>query len=103
MIKVNDVCSAGIKSSHLKDNSPVDAEEVNYCREYIKEFLKVDKRGGHSSYHFKHMVESHYNTYISNGAFIVAAIQEGCRIERFSLNSPNVRVYMAHKKRYITC
>jgi len=74
MINLNDVCSAGIKDFFLKKspdeiNYSVNPEEVKYCREYIKEFLKESRRG-HSSYHFKHSVERHYNNYITNGALL---------------------------------
>jgi hypothetical protein len=103
MIKQTDICSYGLKDSfireHIQDISEPDLEQVNKCREYIKQFLKYNRRG-HSSYGLKHSVEAYYKTYISNGSFIMAALLEGCNIERFNLSSPNARIFLDYKKNY---
>jgi hypothetical protein len=102
MITVNNICSFGLSEYFFREYpgqplEPINTDQVNKCREYIKEYLKPDKRG-HSSYHFKHVVENHYNYYISNGAFIQAALLENIRMERMSLHSPNVRIYLTYKR-----
>lgn len=56
-----------------------DSHEVTICRDWIKTHCKILKKVKYnsSSYGLKHLVEEMANTYIPNGAFIQAAIEEG--------------------------
>jgi len=74
----------------------VDKKQVNSCKKFIREYLRPARRG-HTSYHFKHAVEEKFNCYISNGAFIIAALQCGCRVERVGLSNPNAYIHMDYK------
>lgn len=104
MIKIDDICESGLKQHFKKDNNDLvntipDEMQVYYCREFIKDFLKPCSKG-HSSYHFKHAVENFYNEYISNGAFITAAVMEGCEIKQFNLTSLNALVMLDYNNEY---
>lgn len=62
---------------------PIEREQVDVCKEWIKQNLRptkvIIKRM--SSYGYKHEVEKWANTYISNGAFILAMIEMGYNFE----------------------
>jgi len=101
MIKEEMICGYGFIDYHEKHYpgqsiTPIDSEQVNKCRQFIREKMKPNRRG-HTSYHLKHVVEKEYNYYIANGAFIVAAIREGVPIKRDGF-SPNVIVFMSYQK-----
>jgi len=91
------ICSYGFKENAEKGVIDINSDEIKICMEFIARYLKPDRRG-HSSYHFKHAAEKQYNHYVTNGAFIVAAIRLGCRVERLGLSSLNARIYMDYKK-----
>jgi len=66
-------------SEGLGYNSVIDDKEVSLCKEWIKKYITPrktinTKRG---SYNLKGFVEKDKSTYISNGAFIKAAIELG--------------------------
>ena len=67
------------------------AEQIALCREWLSRFAEktIAIRSRHSSYFYKHKVEQWAGEYISNGAFIVAAIAEGHRAKRVRPHSPN--------------
>ena len=95
---INDVCAYGFKDYFVdrypgEPIRPVDPDQVEACRAFIRDHCREDKRG-HTSYQFKHIVEGFYNRYIQNGAFIVAAILEGKRLERIRLRGPNAQVFI---------
>jgi hypothetical protein len=62
---------------------PPDPEQVKLCREWIRENVGRRKTINHArnSYGLKHVVERVTETYITNGAFIRAALDEGFEIE----------------------
>ena len=69
--------------------------QIQLCEGWIKKFcskthpdIGIVKRS--SSYGFKHKVERYYKKYVSNGAFIQAAINLEYELKRTGLNSPNV-------------
>jgi len=77
--------------------------QIQLCEDWIKKFcskthpnIGIVKR--RSSYGFKHKVERYYrkekgfefDNYVSNGAFIQAAINLQYEVKRTDLNSPNV-------------
>lgn len=101
------ISANGIVDSELGFDPP-DATQVEICRVYIRRFKERTKtiRKKDSSYGLKHEVErwtkvasgeSGRRVYISNGAFITAAIAEGYAVEpvRESPNSPNAFFNMA--------
>ena len=61
---------------------PPDPEQVKRCREWIKENGDRRKTINHrrNSYGLKHVGERVTGTYITNGAFIRAALEEGYEI-----------------------
>lgn len=63
--------------------------EVELCEKWIKEFARARKtiNCSSNSYSLKHTVERWSGTYISNGAFIQAALNLGYRYKRFRPNA----------------
>jgi len=84
-----DVCMAWLKQ--------IDEHQIDVCMAWLEEFAKPKKsiKQGISSYSYKHVVEEWCSRigkpeYISNGAFIVAAIRLGYRAVRgIHANDPN--------------
>ena len=94
------------------DRRAPNSEEIAICREWLRLFAVPTKtfRARHSSYGLKHTVEEWTETgrrtfqmidphgrpwsgsrhYVSNGAFIAAALVEGFRAKRTHSGSPNV-------------
>jgi len=77
------VTEGGVDSEHP---APVDQFQVTLCRKWIQTFGAKRKTANpdHSSYGLKHFVEKWLKSdpsiphdYVSNGAFITAAIEEG--------------------------
>lgn len=110
MITENDICTAGLKdfytgaSGSINDSkysgTPPDPVMVELCREFIRTWVAPTSCGKvrNSSYHMKHEVERWAGQYITNGAFILAALREGLQQEPTDGNSPNTWVYI--KKKY---
>jgi hypothetical protein len=103
MITENDICTAGLKNYYTNTNyynEWPDLEMVKLCRQFIKEWLSPapNCKRKISSYHLKHEVERWSGSYITNGAFILAAVLEGLHQEPTSLNSPNT--WLCVKKNY---
>lgn len=72
------------------DYREIIAEEFQLCEEFIKKYLAQTSKIGtkqNGSYHLKHVVEMWYNSYVSNGAFILAAINQGFRVKPCPLNA----------------
>jgi hypothetical protein len=70
------------------DPCPIDPEQVSICRVWIREYCTPRKtiNTSSTSYGLKHRVENFCRNlgtphYISNGAFIAAALAEGYRAE----------------------
>lgn len=85
------VYSHGLSSDGILKGSPIDVEHVVVCRDWLRRFgSKTPRiRRERGSYGYKHVVEKWVHSYVSNGAFIRAAIEEGYRIEACVLGSPN--------------
>jgi hypothetical protein len=66
---------------NLHDPAP---EQIAACRLWLRVFAIPTKtiRPARDSYSYKHLAEDFAGEYVSNGAFIQAAILEGFRIER---------------------
>lgn len=64
------------------------AEQIEICMNWINEFCKPSTRYAlSSSYTYKHVVEKWANTYISNGAFIQAAVNLGYKYKQVGPNA----------------
>lgn len=75
-----------------------DQKMIDLCKQWIRQFVdprKTVNTKGSSSYGLKHAVENWAGTYILNGAFIVAAIEEGYKYKR---SGPNAHFNMSFKK-----
>lgn len=72
----------------------IDPEEVQTCIEWLLAHDALNRRKTINtkinSYGWKHIVERAKNRYVSNGAFICAALYLGYRMKRSRLCSPNV-------------
>ena len=68
---------------------PIDREQVEICKKWIKKFLKPTKtiKDDPTSYHYKHMVEEWSGQYISNGAFILAMLELGYNFRKSGPNA----------------
>jgi hypothetical protein len=66
-----------------EEDLEINKKQVELCEKWIKEFVKERKtiNKDFSSYKLKHMVEEHFNQYISNGAFIQASKNLGFKIK----------------------
>jgi hypothetical protein len=102
MITKDDICTAGLKmyfKDHEFHDQPPDSDMVILCRRFIREWLTPapNCKRPISSYGLKHEVERWAGTYISNGAFIFAALLEGLKQEPTSRFTPNTWVYVKMK------
>src|SRR5919199_5860204 len=72
--------------------------EFLLCQEWLQQLISVKTLNKkHSSYGYKHVVENWSNVYISNGAFIAAALAAGWHCEITNPNSPNVYLAMSER------
>jgi hypothetical protein len=73
---------------HYGECKPPEQEQVELCKNWITKNCKPRKtiNHNHSSYGLKHDVERDVGEYISNGAFIRAAIELGYK---YKVKSPN--------------
>jgi len=92
-VSANGIEPHGSSKEDPRDPEP---EQVSACRAWLREFAAPTKtiRRERSSYQYKHAVEDSaralgVSLYVSNGAFIVAAIAEGYRLERDDYSSQN--------------
>lgn len=71
----------------------IDPSEVQTCIEWLLAHDALDRRKTintkYTSYSWKHAVERAKKRYISNGAFICAALYLGYKMKRVSPTSPN--------------
>ena len=99
-ITIDHVICDGIITSSTEDPEElkqIDEHQIDVCMAWLEEFAKPKKsiKQGISSYSYKHVVEEWCSRigkpeYISNGAFIVAAIRLGYRAVRgIHANDPN--------------
>ena len=84
--------------------------EIDAARQFLRECCSQTKtiRPHTSSYGLKHEAERWISRYVSNGAFIAAAVLEGYRLERCR-NGPNcffalasTRQYRAHRDNHLS-
>lgn len=73
------------------DLTHIPDDQVALCKDWIKEYITPLKalNKARSSYNLKHQVEDACGTYISNGAYIKAAIELGYKYERTREESKN--------------
>lgn len=66
------------KKYEVYQDSEIEDFQVELCSKFINAFcIKTQKYSNtRTSYGYKHDVERHFNSYISNGAFIKAALLE---------------------------
>ncbi|MFE2329743.1 hypothetical protein ACFXD5_38585 [Streptomyces sp. NPDC059385] len=70
-------------------STPVPLDEVQAAYAWIAEQTWLKAAGKSSSYHFKHVMEDATGTYVTNGAFIAAALlhaQAGLEVKPDDLN-----------------
>jgi hypothetical protein len=68
------------------------------CKRWLNNVSRIKTfNSKHTSYGYKHMVERWANRYVSNGAFIAAAIALGIPIRRSYGKSPNVILPLSEK------
>jgi len=103
----NQICSAGLKDYFEgTDNidfitQKPDKKMVKLCRKFIREMMSPSKSAINSSYHLKHEVERWSGVYITNGAFILAALLEGINQVPTSIHSPNTHIFAKKNYKYI--
>lgn len=80
--------------------TPIDATQVATCRRWIRWFARPRKSFDlrTSSYGLKHQVESWAGRYVTNGAFIAAALAEGYRVKQIH-GGPNAHFNMSFRRR----
>jgi len=78
-----------IGNEGLGKKSSISDEQVLLCKAWINEWITPRKTLNRekNSYRLKHVVEKKCNKYISNGAFIKAAIELGYKFEPSGLNA----------------
>ena len=69
--------------------SSINKKEIQLCKEWIKKWILPRKtiNTDQGSYGLKHIVEKSSKIYISNGAFIKAAIELGYNYKKNNLNA----------------
>ena len=93
-VTANGLVSKYNKSGWEKREPPDD--EILLCVEWLEKFARPQKGINHKmgSYGLKHVVENWAGSYVSNGAFIAAAMRLEYRIEPDEPRSPNARFRM---------
>lgn len=88
MIQPEHVDANGIVATPQRGKPP--AKEVETCRAYLRQCDRTNlpKVG---SYGLKHVIENYFDTYISNGAAIVAAVLEGFPVQHIP-GTPNCKI-----------
>ena len=78
----------------LGGEGEIDPNQVQTCVEWLLAHDAFSRRKTintkYTSYSWKHKVERAKNQYVSNGAFICAALYLGYKMKRARLTSPNV-------------
>ena len=77
------ICTNGLVAAGADDTPPLPAQ-VEVCRQWLSLFARPRKTINvrRSSYGLKHAVEAWASGYVSNGAFIAAAVAEGYRVRQ---------------------
>jgi len=105
-IKEGDVCGCGLidgtkaqsySTAKLLNERPK-RKEINICFAWLNKVVRKKSFNTNiSSYGLKHLVEEDRNTYVSNGAFIIAAIRSGFKIKQTWIRSPNIYINISNK------
>lgn len=101
------VTEAGIRDVNI-DEPPPDADQVNLAREWLRQFCRyrqtLNYKPTAASYTLKDAVRRWAGTYIGNGAFITAAMQEGYVTEPVTAGSHiavfNISLPRTNSQRY---
>lgn len=84
----------------LNGKNPISPEEIKICESWIQKHIEtqktINKKQG--SYSLKEMVEKENDVYISNGAFIQAAINLNYKYQKSHRSEKNVFFDMKLKK-----
>lgn len=101
----------GLTSCGFMEGPDVSLEEVELCLAYFEKCYKhqVGQRVGKwksklmpvYSYGGKHVIEGTCGRYISNGAFIAAALMAGFDVKRIGDKNNNPNAYIEFRKRNI--
>jgi len=87
-----DITEYGV-AGYPADTNPVPPrrEQVEVCKEWIRRWAVPRETINriHNSYYLKQAVEAEADCYVSNGAFIQAAIELGYQYKRCGYLSPN--------------
>ena len=76
-------------------------EQIHLCKVWLQEFATVGKTYNAFSYGYKHVVERWAGKYVSNGAFIPAALECGFEIKPVDPLSPNANVKIKVSKKFL--
>jgi uncharacterized protein YozE (UPF0346 family) len=90
VITANGLVSSGVYDA---EKYPLPSpDEVQVCQSWIEKFAKRTKHINRETYSYslKHRVERWSGSYVSNGAFILAALNMGYEFYPFQEQSPNV-------------
>ena len=84
---------------HKEPGSPPVPSEVELCRDWLLLYATpATSCGRRSSYGLKHDVEKWAGRYVSNGAFILAALKNGYRVRSWP-DSINATFFMSIRKK----
>ena len=72
-----------------------EARQVVLCCDWLHRRTEPAKTASRGSYGLKHVVERQVGEYVSNGAFLAAALALGYRVDR---NGINGRVYLKYRR-----
>jgi hypothetical protein len=106
-IEISDVCAYGLKSYSEYDeetrNEKPCTKQIELARAFLKLFFRRSQNAYKkaTSYGLKHTVERYCEHYISNGAFITAALLEGYIVSVSHYTSPNVYIHGRYKTKII--
>lgn len=80
-----------VLQSDSQSINPPNSTEIELCREWLRRKTIPTKTENRNmgSYGWKHVVEKDMNHYVSNGAFIQAALLEGYLVRHYGETSPN--------------
>jgi len=102
--ELSEICKNGVKLFSPLENRSIgpDPLQVDLCIEFIQKYLQPAKKlHRRSSYGWKHVVERWAETYITNGAFIMAALLEGID-QDIIYKSTHTRLFLSPKTRAIS-
>ncbi|MBO1352009.1 MAG: hypothetical protein EBE86_033685 [Hormoscilla sp. GUM202] len=87
-----------LKPSDFLKDADIYIPTIILCRQWLQDHqFRQTFNKAHSSYGYKHMVERRTNTYITNGAFIAAALTLDIPVKQCHPDSPNVYLPISEK------